>query len=75
MNSEEGKDVAHEVSDKEEKAGCYTKTLGCFIPLILAWFYFQLGKFSLWSVIIFFTIAVIGGYIGRGIDRIYRKNG
>ena len=75
MNSEEGKDVAHEVSDGEEKPGCYTKALGCFIPLILAWFYFQLGKFSLWSVIIFFTIAVIGGYIGRGIDRIYRKNG
>ena len=75
MNSEEGKDVAHEVSDGEEKPGCYTKALGCFIPLILAWFYFQLGKFSLWSVIIFFTIAVIGGYIGRGIDRIYKKNG
>ena len=74
MNSEEGKDVAHEVSDGEEKPGCYTKALGCFIPLILAWFYFQLGKFSLWSVIIFFTIAVIGGYIGRGIDRIYKKN-
>ncbi len=75
MNSEEGKDVAHEVSDGEEKPGCYTKALGCFIPLILAWFYFQLGKFSLWSVIIFFTIAVIGGYIGRGIDRIYKKDG
>ena len=75
MNSEEGKNVAHEVSDKEEKAGCYTKTLGCFIPLILACFYFQLEKFSLWSVIIFFAIAVIGGYIGRGIDRIYKKNG
>ena len=75
MNSEEGKDVAHEVSDREEKPGCYTKALGCFIPLILAWFYFQLEKFSLWSVVIFFTIAVIGGYIGRGIDRIYRKNG
>ena len=75
MNSEEGKDVAHEVSDREEKPGCYTKALGCFIPLILAWFYFQLGKFSLWSVIIFFTIAVIGGYIGRGIDRIYKKDG
>ena len=75
MNSEEGKDVAHEVSDGEEKPGCYTKALGCFIPLILAWFYFQLEKFSLWSVVIFFTIAVIGGYIGRGIDRIYKKNG
>ena len=75
MNSEEGKDVAHEVSDGEEKPGCYTKALGCFIPLILAWFYFQLGKFSLWSVIIFFTIAVIGGYIGRGIDRVYKKDG
>ena len=75
MNSEEGKYVAHEVSDGEEKPGCYTKALGCFIPLILAWFYFQLGKFSLWSVIIFFTIAVIGGYIGRGIDRIYKKDG
>ena len=75
MNSEEGKDVAHEVSDGEEKPGCYTKALGCFIPLILAWLYFQLGKFSLWSVIIFFTIAVIGGYIGRGIDRIYKKDG
>ena len=75
MNSEEGKDVAHEVSDGEEKPGCYTKALGCFIPLILAWFYFQLGKFSLWSVIIFFMIAVIGGYIGRGIDRIYKKDG
>ena len=75
MNSEEGKDVAHEVSDREEKPGCYTKALGCFIPLILAWFYFQLEKFSLWSVVIFFTIAVIGGYIGRGIDRIYKKDG
>lgn len=53
MNSEEGKDVAHEVSDKEEKAGCYTRTLGCFIPLIFAWFYFQLEKFSLGPLLYF----------------------